>query len=89
MTTTKTIINKVLNCPTQPWANIKEYTFNELKDNSNRDVTKTEIDNTILLVFAEYSLSNGWSFDYITDCDSQIEIKKVATSDGEMLLIQF
>ena len=52
-------------------------------------VTKTGTDNTILLVYGKYSFKNRWSFDTITDCDSQIEVKKVPTSDGEMLLIQF
>lgn len=35
-----TITNKVSNCPTISWNIIKEWEFNQLKDNSNRDVKK-------------------------------------------------
>jgi DNA modification methylase len=34
------IKNKVLNCPTISWHIIKTWEFNQLKDNSNRDVSK-------------------------------------------------
>lgn len=34
------IINKVTNCPTIAWNIIKTWEFNQLKDNSNRDVKK-------------------------------------------------
>jgi hypothetical protein len=34
------IVNKVTNCPTISWDIIKNYQFNQLKDNSNRDIKK-------------------------------------------------
>ena len=37
---TETIINKVTNCPTVSWEIIKTWEFNQLKDNSNRDIGK-------------------------------------------------
>ena len=42
----KEIINKVTNCPTVSWDIIKTWEFNQLKDNSNRDVLKLK--NSIL-----------------------------------------
>jgi copper chaperone CopZ len=36
----KEIINKVTNCPTISWEIIKTWEFNQLKDNSDRDVKK-------------------------------------------------
>jgi hypothetical protein len=35
-----TIINKVTNCETIPWSELKTYEFNTLKDTQNRDVSK-------------------------------------------------
>ena len=43
---TKIIINKVSNCPTIPWETIKTWEFNQLKDNSNRDISRLK--NSIL-----------------------------------------
>jgi hypothetical protein len=42
----KIIKNKVTNCPTISWDIIKTWEFNQLKDNSNRDITKLK--NSIL-----------------------------------------
>jgi len=36
----ESVINRVTNCPTISWQIIKGWEFNQLKDNSNRDVSK-------------------------------------------------
>lgn len=50
----KTIINKVKNTPTIGWKEIKDFEFNQLKDNLNRDVSKLK--NSIV--------NNGFSYPF-------------------------
>ena len=59
------IINKVTNCPTIAWSIIKEWEFNQLKDNSNRDVKKLKnsiINNGFIAPFDCWKNDKGKNF---------------------------
>jgi hypothetical protein len=60
-----TIINKVTNCPTIAWNIIKSWEFNQLKDNSNRDIKKLKqsiISNGFIAPFDAWKSKDGKVF---------------------------
>jgi hypothetical protein len=61
----KEIINKITNCETISWQELKTYEFNQLKDNSNRDITKLK--NSIINQGFSFALCNWADHKFIID----------------------
>jgi len=61
----KQIKNKIVKTELIPWAELKGYEFNQLKDNSNRDITKLK--NSIVNQGFSFALCNWFEHKFIID----------------------
>ena len=61
----KQIKNKIIKTELVPWAELKGYEFNQLKDNSNRDISKLK--NSIINQGFSFALCNWFEHKFIID----------------------
>jgi len=61
----KQIQNKIVKTELIPWAELKGYEFNQLKDNSNRDISKLK--NSIINQGFSFALCNWFEHKFIID----------------------